>query len=723
MRFMTLRSLVLAVSAPLFLSPLSLQAHGEKHDQTQALSDALSVEPSVERSDEGHQDGVQNQLQSLVHSSDPTLSVILRPPAPQTMSPALGGSWSPVYDWPLVAIHAALLPTGKVLSWDATPDDSDDDPLSIGNDTTRVTLWDPVSNTHVSTNNDTGTDLFCAGSAHLWDGRILFAGGDVGVAGANAPLADTNIYDPVTNTWRRTADMNAPRWYSSVAALANGEMLTLGGSYQGELVSEVFQFDQTWRALSNANPTSGDLWWLQTEEGSDSILFDYQWIQATPDGSVMTFGPQNILASIDTEGQGSWIDRSTRDNVELRDYGSYAMYDVGKILVSGGGESLDTAVVIDTATQQSSDTGVMNIGRRQHNLTILADGSVLVTGGNTDGARFYSPETGVKEPEIWNPATGQFSLLNPMQADRQYHSTALLLMDGRVLSGGGGICGDCYALGYEERNAEIFTPPYLYSADATLAVRPELSNVPAVGDYAGMISVSTDAQSTIERAHLIKLGSVTHSENQDQRLVPLALTQDGSSVRLTLPASRQLAPPGHYLLFVIDDQGVPSEGGMIKIGQPLVGVGEPVVSTLEVSAIDTYAFEVEANQAFTAQVASATPDAALNIFITPSAPLTVADLDPAQVPCMAGSGEPAANCSIESGEAATWYVSITGEGLADYRLETVAEAVSSASENTDPSTGGESTGRVTTGGMLSVPVVFFMLLLGLGRYRRRSLMV
>ena len=166
-----------------------------------------------------------------------------------------------MYDWPLVAVHAALLPNGKVLAWDATPDDSDDDPHTTDNYTTRVTLWDPIANSHVPTNNDTDTDLFCAGSAHLWDGRILFAGGDGGKAGANGPLANSNIYNPVSNTWHRTENMHAPRWYSSVAALSNGEMLTLGGTYEPSPLGEVFQFDQTWRPLSGTftQPLSGCL--------------------------------------------------------------------------------------------------------------------------------------------------------------------------------------------------------------------------------------------------------------------------------------------------------------------------------------------------------------------------------------------------------------------------------------------------------------------------------
>ena len=245
-------------------------------------------------------------------------------------------------------------------------------------------------------------------------------------------------------------------------------------------------------------------WWMQTSDDSDSIAYDYQWAQATPDGSVISFGPQNLVARLETENLGAWTDGPPGNDVALRVYGSY-------------------------------------IGSRQHNLTILADGSVLVTGGNTDGTRYYSADGGAQLPELWGPSTGQFSLLNPMQGDRQHHPSALLLQDGRELSGAGGICGDCYAAGCEERNAEIFTPSYLYAGDASLAARPALSSVPEAADYGETVQVSTNLGARITWAHLIKLDSIAHSENQDQRLVPLSFTQSGTAITFPVPSKNYTA--------------------------------------------------------------------------------------------------------------------------------------------------------------------------------------
>ncbi len=562
---------------------------------------------------------------------------VLQPAPEPDLFPSQGGTWSAVYDWPLVAVHAALLANGKVLAWDATPDDSDDDPHTTDNFTTRVTLWDPIADTHTATNNDTDTDLFCAGSAHLWDGRILFAGGDSGTAGANGPLSNSNIYNPVTNTWYRTDNMQAPRWYSSVAALSNGEMLTMGGSYSPNPLGEVFQFDQTWRAL-NLNPPL-------TFNG------DYQWMQATPEGGVISFGPQNLLATIETDGEGSWSTLAQRDDVTLRDYGSYAMYDIGKILVAGGGDSVATTVAIDTASGQASSSGNLNIGRRQHNLTILADGSVLATGGNTDGTEFINLEAPALQPELWNPATGQWRLLNPMQRDRQYHSIALLMPDGRVLSAGGGICGDCYAAGYEERNAEIFTPPYLYDSNNNLAVRPQLIGVPEEVDYAQSVAVNVANASLIDRAHLIKLGSTTHSENQDQRLVPLSVSASNQTLQLRMPDSRDIAPPGHYMLFAVDQQGVPSQGAILKLGMPLIRSGSRVVNTLEQGATDRYRLEA----------APGTTD--IELTSVGDLSLQLQSADGAIIPC------PGATCQIVRSVQTEWQLAVVGSSRSDYVLE------------------------------------------------------
>lgn len=568
------------------------------------------------------------------------------------MAASDGGHWSPAEAWPVLAVHATLLPTGNVIAWDATPDDFDEDPHTASSVTTRVTLWDPQTNTHSNTNNNTDTDLFCAGSAHLWDGRVLFAGGDSGVSGRNGPLSNTNIYDPERNVWERAENMHAARWYSSLAALPNGEMLTLGGSYSPTPLAEVFQLDQRWRALPIQPPYS--------------LSGDYQWIQAGPDGNVIYFGPHDQVATISTEGRGEWNFNTVRDNQGFRGYGSYAMFEPGHILVSGGGNSLNSSIIVDADQNRVVATSPMIHGRRQHNLTILADGSVLATGGNSSGSELVDLYTGVLTPEIWNPKTGQWREVNAMQIDRQYHSIALLLPDGRVLSAGGGYCGVCHFLGYHEQNAEVFTPPYLLNSDGSLADRPQITNAPVWVNYARDFDVSMASGAGIEAVHMIKLGSVTHSENQDQRLVPLAFAQNGNQLRISAPSERNQAPPGHYMLIAIED-GVPSVASIIRVGQPLLRSGQAVRNYI--SAGDTHWYAVEPDGGYehlSALITQHNGDVDLLVVGADTDLRSAGNAD--SVCTSANSGLANEWCSFAGPGRDTWYIGVNARETASYTL-------------------------------------------------------
>src|SRR3954467_15735131 len=161
----------------------------------------------------------------------------------------------------------------------------------------------------------------------------------------------------------------------------------------------------------------------------------YPWMDVAPDGRAFYSGPDQTLRKLDTSGTGAWQTFGPRDSIN-RDYGGHAIYGVGKMLVAGGGPSTTDARVVDFngGTPQVTATSPMAFGRRQHNLTVLADGSVLATGGNSSGASLVDLHNRVYAAELWSPATGQGKPLAAMQVTRQYHSTALLLPDGRVLS-------------------------------------------------------------------------------------------------------------------------------------------------------------------------------------------------------------------------------------------------------------------------------------------------
>jgi hypothetical protein len=350
--------------------------------------------------------------------------------------------------------------------------------------------------------------------------------------------------------------MAAGRWYPTVTPLRNGEMLITSGRVD---TPEVRTLSGALRALSTA-PLSQPL---------------YPWMDVAPDGRVFDSGPDTTLRALDTSGTGAWQTFGQRDSIS-RDYGGHAIYDTGKMLVAGGGPSTPDARVVDFngATPKVTATAPMAFGRRQHNLTVLADGSVLATGGNSSGASLVDLNAGVYAAELWNPATGQWKTLSAMQVTRQYHSTALLLPDGRVLSSGGGICGTCDQVGYLAKNAEIFSPPYLFQSDGTLAPRPTIDSAPTSTTYGAQFGVGTGSPASIRKVALVRLGAVTHSDNMEQRYVPLTFTAGTTTLTATAPANSNIAPPGIYMLFLVDANGVPSVARMVS----LTGNSPPVVA-------------------------------------------------------------------------------------------------------------------------------------------------
>ena len=327
--------------------------------------------------------------------------------------------------------------------------------------------------------------------------------------------------------------MTAGRWYPSVTPLTNGEMLITEG---GPDIPEVRRTDGSLRTLNTASLN----------------LPLYPWLDVAPDGRVFYSGPDQTLRKLDPTGGGSWQSLGQRDAVN-RSYGSHAVYDVGKTLVAGGGPSSSDARVIDTngATPQVSATAPMAFGRRQHNLTLLADGSVLATGGNSTGAGLIDMNGGVYNAEQWNPTTGQWTTLAAQAVTRQYHSTALLLPDGRVLSSGGGICGTCDQVGYLAKNAEVFTPPYLFKKDGSgdLAPRPEVTGAPGSVSHGTSFQITTANAASIQKVGLMRLGSQTHSVEMEQRYLPLSFTAGDGTLTATVPSNVHTAVPGRLHAF------------------------------------------------------------------------------------------------------------------------------------------------------------------------------
>jgi hypothetical protein len=207
-----------------------------------------------------------------------------------------------------------------------------------------------------------------------------------------------------------------------------------------------------------------------------------------------------------------------------------------------------------------------------HNLVILPTGEVLAAGGIENSVDIT---TAVKTPQIWNPVTDMWSdpaKLAPDPAARDYHSTAILLPDGRILSAGGD-----RRLSPEDRTrntATIYWPPYLFDDSGALASRPQINSMDTQFIYGSIIAVGTPEATSIQSVCLIRAGSTTHGVDEEQRYVPLSfsVTSGGDGLEVTVPPDGNWAPPGYYLFFIVNGDSVPSVAEWVKVSGPISAV-------------------------------------------------------------------------------------------------------------------------------------------------------
>jgi len=438
--------------------------------------------------------------------------------------PSAVGRWSSVPNLPIHPVHVNVLPTGRMLFW------SDDagDPW----------LWNPVTQSATLLAGP-GFDVFCSGHSFLADGRLLIAGGHVQ---NNIGLPNATIYNPGTKTWTSLPDMNAGRWYPTNTTLANGDVLVVSGSIDlstgTNSLPQVFQIETgAWRDLTSA-VLSLDL---------------YPRMHLAPNGKVFNSSPSTVTRYLDTSGSGAWT--VVANQSYYRDYGSSVMYDNGKILIAGGGDPpTNTAEVIDlnSAAPTWRSVASMAFARRHQNATVLPNGQVLVTGG-TSGPGFDNATTPVYAAEIWDPVAELWSIMASAQIPRLYHSVAALLPNGSVITAGGD--------GYTE--TEIFEPPYLFQGS-----RPTIASAPGSVTYGQTFFVGTPDAAGIAQVTWVRLSSVTHAFNMDQRFSRLTFSRKTSGLNVVAPANPNLAPPGYYMLFILNDDGVPSVAKYVRIGSP-----------------------------------------------------------------------------------------------------------------------------------------------------------
>ena len=496
---------------------------------------------------------------------------------PASSDPRQIGRFGAAFGWPLIPVHAALLPDGRVLSYGTNEQGQQGGQFSYA-------IWDPAlgtaSGAHLLLPNTTGTDTFCSGQIVLpRTGEVLLTGGDRTINGArNHSTADVNFFDYLTNSMRKSAQsMARPRWYPTVTTLSDGRVLITGG--RDDIVStsaiatpELYDPSSGWRSLTGATNNAA--------YGTANWYYPRAW--SAPDGRVFVAARGGRTFFVDPAGNGSVAETPLALAVGGHWYPD-VMFQPGRILSvrrSAQAQVINLNAGVPTATH----TGALSQDRIWSSATVMADGNVLVSGGSAA----ENKAVGVAyHTELWNPTTGSWTIGASASRMRLYHSISLLLPDGRVLIAGGGAPGPVTNL-----NGEIYEPPYLFKADGsgTRAARPTIQSMPLQTAWGRSFNVQVQSATAVSKVALVRTGSPTHSFDFDQRYLAPTFTQSGGIVSVQAPANARLAPPGNYLLFVFDGAGVPSVARIIR----LAADSDPFPNSVTVRARATLAANVGA---------------------------------------------------------------------------------------------------------------------------------
>jgi FtsP/CotA-like multicopper oxidase with cupredoxin domain len=476
---------------------------------------------------------------------------------------ATGGRWEELSGLPgITFMHAVLLAnTRQVLFWGYGP------PALAGVQQSR--LWDQATGLYTSPapQPDALTpdeNLWSSGHAYLSDGTIVAHGGFF--FSATAPMtADTErrafYFNPVGTAWAVAPNVNVGRFYPTTITLSDGRLLTLFGQDHG------VGGGATAASLEVFTPGPGANW--SAPKALPFNYFYYPWTFQLPNGDLFVAGPQRPSRRFD------WTASPVVDD-PTKQYSFAIGVDRGvnmdgtavllpleppsykpRVLVAGGmpAAAQQTAEWIDLSVAAPTWSALpnMNVPRDKLNSVILPDGRIFVAGGTpysiADGgpAELFDPE---------DPRAG-WQIGPSMKHPRRYHSAAILLADGSVLMGGdtdGGRDGGSLP-------NERYLPSYFFKT------RPLITSSPGSAAYGATFSVGTNNPAGIAKAVLMRPGAVTHAFNQAQRYIGCVVAGvGGSNVHAVAPPSGLLAPPGWYLLFLVDHDRIPSVGVWIHIG-------------------------------------------------------------------------------------------------------------------------------------------------------------
>ncbi len=497
--------------------------------------------------------------------------------------PSVAGDCRLPYESAIVGIHTALMHTGKLILFAFA--DADD---SVG--VSRV--LEP--NSGALSTPATTANAFCSGHAHLADGRVFVAGGHH----HSMDIAGYRTFDPQSETWRQLGTMPNGRWYPTCTTLPDGRVFVISGTKgNGGPVDQNNPLGSVNNTVQIFDPASG----VMGAEQSIPVPFSsvdwfppvdlYPFCYVLPSGKVMVHSRRTTrFYDPALPPTRAWDATELHANYQwTRSYpggGTSVLlpllpttsppYRARVLIAGGGGADTKGPKMLDVSTPATATAEILDLSastlawrtlaspmlfpRVMPDSVLLPDGTVLIVGGSASGRADKMLEP-VYELELFDPTVETWTPMCSIHVPRLYHSTAILLPDARVLMAGRSGLFQLSPYDYAEHRIEIFSPPYLFGG-----ARPVITSAPSSAAYGATITVDTPQARSVTAVAIIRTGAVTHAFNMDQRYVALSIAhRSGNSLRVQTPPDANVAPPGYYLLFVLQN-GVPSVATFIRLG-------------------------------------------------------------------------------------------------------------------------------------------------------------
>jgi hypothetical protein len=443
-------------------------------------------------------------------------------------------------------VHLAMMHNGKVLVVSGSGNLPNNPNFMAG-------VWDPVAGT--LTTQPITWDMFCNGMVVLPDGRPFVLSGTILYKPGFTGDPRTSAYDPATGNFVDLQSMAHGRWYPTATTLSDGRIMVFSGLDENGNTNTTVEIY-----------TVGVGWSQQYPAGWTPPL--YPRMHLLPNGKVFYSGwtPNSALFNPSTN---QWqTNYATTNYAGTRTYGTSVLlpltpannYKPVVMIMGGGNPATNTTELIDLSvgTPHWVYGPPMSQPRIEMDAVMLPNGKVLAVNGSLNDE---DATTASLNADLYDPKTNTFSSAGANAFPRLYHSGELLLPDATVLVVGGNPQQGMY-----ESYSEIYSPAYLFNSDGSLATRPSITSVtPGVIGYGAAFQVQTPDAANISSAVLVRAGSVTHSFDMDQRLVGLNFTASSGRLNITSPPNSSIAPPGYYMLFLLNSAGVPSKASFVQL--------------------------------------------------------------------------------------------------------------------------------------------------------------